>query len=204
MGRNPVKEGVSMFFGKYSALDYWNKRPNPNNEAGESATRVQRDIEYIREGVKGATTILEIGPGVGRTLNAYSSGQKITGYDVSRIYTERLMEKAKGLGLSLEMVYASADAEAFPFSDGQFDVGVSCQVFLHQKPAHLELLMSEMARVCKKVVVVSGNYKRLGWFKHPHVFVHDYLEMSTKLSCVANNVMARDRILYFTYARSRV
>lgn len=182
----------------YDERSYWGKRQDPNAKEGWEEQHLAMTVNYIREQSKGANTVLEIGPGVGRTLDAHSTGRKITGYDISDLYKDRVCARAKELGLDFSLDIAVEGAERFPYTDGQFDVGVSSQVFLHQKPENIKHMMSEMARVCQKVVVVTGGYRFKG---AAHVFDHDYPALATELGCEMNHVRAWTPHILFVYQK---
>lgn len=182
----------------YDERSYWGKREDPNAKEGWEEQHLAMTVNYLREHTEGAKSVLEIGPGVGRTLDAHSSDRKITGFDISNMYRERVCARAAELGLDFTLDIAEEGVDAFPYTDQQFDVGVSSQVFLHQKPENIKHMMSEMIRVCQKVVVVTGGYRFKG---AAHVFDHDYPALATELGCEMNHVRAWTPHILFVYQR---
>ena len=118
----------------YDPFTYWNSRSNPNNTEGTDAARVAFDTGYIASAVSHLDPVLELGPGVGRTLGAYARGRNITALDLSRAYTDKLLLRASELGLTLTPLYLSSPMDPFPLADKRFPVGVASQVLMHIPP----------------------------------------------------------------------
>lgn len=178
----------------YNPKAYWNARPDPNAPEGKTPERIDFDVNYVRKNLPAAASIFELGPGVGRTFAAYESGSSITTLDLSRTYAERLSNVAQEHGLTLDQHFIDDPMQAFPFADGQFSFGVSCQVFIHQPPDVFRHSLREFSRVCQSAVIISGiNFDDANT---PHVFNHDYLRDLTDLGRLASNVLVRGRILY--------
>lgn len=185
----------------YEEHAYWNQRHDPNSPEGWEDAHLRMTVEYIREHTKDSHHVLELGPGVGRTLEAHPPGRKVTGYDISTLYRDRIKERARELGIDFTLDIASSDNGVLPYGDHAFDVGVSSQVFLHQRPERIEKMMREMARVCVRVVVVTGGYRISR--RAAHVFDHDYPAITTVIGCEMNHVRAWPPHLFFVYeARS--
>ena len=184
--------------GNYDAVDYWNDRSDPNNPCGRDPARVAFDTTYISEGVQDSDPILELGPGVGRTFGAYSSGQRVTTVDVSRRYSQELRDVASSLGIRLHQVYLDREHDEFPFEDREFPVGVASQVLLHVSPDVVEHTIGELMRVCNKVVVIT-RYRHGGQTrtKTSHVFNHDYFKLCTDAGGVMNRVLKKEGRIYF-------
>jgi SAM-dependent methyltransferase len=184
----------------YDPMRYWNARQNPNADVGEEKTRLEFDTNYIRRNISTGERILELGPGVGRTLRAYVPNTEVTTLDISRIYQEELSAFASSLELRLEQHYVSSMFEPFPFSDQEFDVGVSFQVFIHQPPAIFAHSFSEMLRVCRRLIVSVGLHLNTRGSKKArarHVFNHDYISEGARNRKLLSNVLVRDGVLYF-------
>ena len=178
----------------YDPKAYWNSRQDPNAPDGKSADRVSFDVNYIKKHLGQASPVFELGPGVGRTFEAYERGTEIVTLDLSRIYSQRLSRVAQECGLSLRQHYLDDGMQRFPFDDDQFDIGVSCQVFLHQPPDLFAHSLSEFARICRNAVIISGIKPRTG--SSSHVFSHDYLEKTGNLRRLASNVTIKNSIIY--------
>lgn len=190
------------FWGKYDPFTYWSERENPNNSEGERQERVNFDVEYIRGAIGDVNSILELGPGVGRTFAAYTCDSNIATLDISTNYAEKLLSVADALNLHLTQQYLKPRAP-FPFEDQSFNVGVASQVLLHVPPESIEHTLSELVRVCEKIVIITA-------YKHEppcirlngnHVFNHDYFSICTSLGCVMNNVVMNDGRILFTAER---
>ncbi|NHN36724.1 class I SAM-dependent methyltransferase [Pseudomaricurvus alcaniphilus] len=186
---------------KYDPFSYWNSRRDPNSAEGLEAERVRFDTDYIRKQVSSGMSVLELGPGVGRTFHAYEKGTLIETIDISRLYEKKLTEAAKAVDLKLKQHFLSDDWLKFPFSDQQFDVAVCFQVFIHQPPEVFHRSFTEFSRVCKKGVISVGlhaNTKQSNPAEGAHVFRHDYLHEASNNHKVINNLILRNNVLYFT------
>jgi SAM-dependent methyltransferase len=181
---------------EYEEAEYWNSRQDPNAPEGWAPEHLKTTIDYIREHTTGARSVFEIGPGVGRTLEAHSPGCSIQCYDISSLYQERLLQRARELGLDLKLDIAEPGSGRLPYADQEFGVGVASQVFLHQRPENIARMMQEMARICRKVVVVTGGYAMPG---ADHVFPHDYPAICTSIGCEMHFVRALPPHIFFVY-----
>lgn len=185
--------------GGYDPVEYWNHRSDPNNEFGRDPARVEFDTAYIADGIGDSDPVLELGPGVGRTFEAYAAGRRVTAVDLSRRYSEQLKEVAGSLDITLTQVHLARETDAYPFEDGAFPVGVASQVLLHVPPSAIEHTIAELMRVCAKVVVVTmyrhGSTTAGGG---SHVFNHDYFRLCTDAGGVMHRVLKRDGRIYFT------
>lgn len=183
----------------YDEFSYWNSRTDPNAPSGWDEDRLNYDIGYIKTHTDDCERVLEIGPGVGRVLEAYSSRQIITCYDISSLYKERLHNKADVLGLNIKIDIAAKFSERLPYDECAFDACVMAQVLLHQRPENVRPLMKEAARVARKVVVISGYHVAEGDVSH--VFRHDYPESCTSLGCKMDDVRAWGGSIYFVFKK---
>jgi len=189
--------------GRYDPIKYWNNRLNPNAPEGLTEKRVAFDTEYISSAVKGLYPILELGPGVGRTFSAYEKGCHITALDISKRYSYQLKEASLSLGLELEQYYLSAIHDPFPFGETTFKVGVASQVLMHIPPEHLRHTLSELIRVCKKIVIIT-SYSHgfpVRFKKGPdlHCFNHDYFSLCTELGCIISDLIENEGRILFTF-----
>lgn len=163
-----MKQGVSM---AYDPKDYWENRPNPNAKGHDKAPAFI--YRFLAAHLKSDATILEVGPGVGRTLDVYAPGQDITALDLSTRYADVVRRRADALGLSLSQAFLDTPEDAFPFEDKTFDTGVCVQVLMHIPEAHINRTLSELVRTCHELVLVSSVALPEGTTA-AHVFVHDY------------------------------
>ena len=187
-------------FKNYDPKKYWSKRSNPNNKAGEEVTHA-RHVDYITEHTRGAKKIFELGPGVGRTFDAYQKGSELICLDISRNYEQTAQAVAKKFGLDFSLEEMMDGVSAFPFSDASFEVGVASQVFLHVPKSDINHYLSECLRVCKKLVVIT-SYKHnpvssLINLSSNHVFNHNYLEICTNLDFRIDDVKWSNDQIYF-------
>ena len=88
---------------KYDVVEYWNNRENPNSK-NPNERNTQLHIDYVNSNIDEQDKILDFGPGVGRILPAYYRKNKITGYDISSKYKERLLKAAENEKIDLELV----------------------------------------------------------------------------------------------------
>ena len=184
----------------YDPITYWNKRKDPNSDAGREIGRVSFDTNYIRRNTASVDSVLELGPGIGRTFSSYDPGMQITTLDITRNYQEELARVARSAGLGLQQYFLADPREKYPFPDQEFDVGVSFQVFIHQPADIFEHSFAEMARVCKKVIVSVGahcNTAKSQPHSAPHVFRHDYILQAQKIKRVISNLLIERNVLYF-------
>jgi len=91
---------------RYNEWSYWRSRSDPNNRNGWDEEQRQRDIEYIRRYTSHDDDVLEFGPGVGRTLEAYYGRAKISGYDITGNYEHDLQRRAREIGLGVDLTVA--------------------------------------------------------------------------------------------------
>jgi hypothetical protein len=184
--------------GKYDPIAYWNSRPNPNNVQGESPERVNFDAGYIRRAIEDFDPILELGPGVGRTFSAYNKGRHVTTLDISHEYAGKLSSVGQSLGLHLNQCYLTQIYDPFPFGDKEFSVGVASQVLLHIPPEFIRHSMSELVRVCEKVVIITAYTHGFPTKRGYHVFNHDYFGLCTDLGCAMHDVIMNEGRICFT------
>ncbi len=164
----------------FDPVAYWNARPNPN------ASPVAPDWmkRFVSDHVARVTRVLELGPGVGRTLDVYRPGQRITTLDLSRLYAGKLAARAEDLGLTLEQHWLDHPDAPFPFEDRAFDCAVCVQVLMHVPPAHIAHSLGELARVATQAVIVTTLNP--GWTDRVrHCFNHDYEALSLSVGCTA-------------------
>jgi ubiquinone/menaquinone biosynthesis C-methylase UbiE len=166
----------------YNPKQYWMTRENPNAREGEAEDRVQTDIAFIRQAAAEANKVLEVGPGVGRTLDAYQSGQRVTTLDLSTNYQGKIAAKAEELDLQISQNFLDSAENAYPFRDNEFDLAVSCQVFMHLPPQVMDQAIREFSRMADKLVIIAGFFSTFpdqatAAFKANHVFSHDYVAL---------------------------
>ena len=137
----------------YDEVAYWNERENPNNPSLDPAVHAAH-IEFVRMRVGKVARLLDFGPGIGRIFPAYGGVEHVVGYDISSKYYQRAMEHSKQFPFkfSLDVVRC---IQPLPYIDKSFDVAVAVSILLHQRPCHILMVMKELARVAKRVVVIA-------------------------------------------------
>lgn len=175
---------------QYDPVEYWNKREHPNTLADPGVSAAQASC--VSKFLGNAESILEIGPGVGRLFPLYAKLKNVNTVDISRNYSERLRRVAQALGIPFYENFLDSPTDTFPFSDRAFDCGIASFVFLHIPFETIPHTMAEMARVCKRVLILTGVSEE--WPKSPserkptsHCFNHDYLALCEEVGCEVKN-----------------
>jgi len=171
---------------RYDPMQYWNEREHPNTAEDPGVS--QAHAEFLEKFIGEADEILEIGPGVGRLFPLYRRLKVANTIDISRKYAERLRRAAKARNVPLNDVYLDGPTQTFPFSDRQFPKGVASFVFLHVPFENIRHTMSEMARVCSQVAIITGvdeNWPKSEAERTPtsHCFNHDYRRICSEIRC---------------------
>lgn len=171
----------------YNEVIYWNARTRPN-----ATFLVESESEYISKHLKGCDDILDFGPGTGRVFPLYR-GKTVVGYDISLRYVETVFERA----FKNEVTYyhiLNPRVSTLPFANKSFQAVVCSSVLLHQRPENIELVMSELSRVGKKVIVLTWAGRES---PSSHCFPHDYDALLEKYT-VIDKIKYKDQI-YFVY-----
>jgi len=193
---------------QYSEFDYWNRRSYPTDPNMTEDT-IKRHIGYIKENVFKAKKVFDFGPGIGRTFEAYENIPYVEGCDISRLYGDQAKAKAVEVGFEFKLVHLDlVEIGRLPYKKNEFDVGVASEVLLHQRPQHILLIMSELVRVCKKVIVVSWCEERID-FDIPgklksgpnHCFHYNYLDICKKQGWEIFDIRYVERQIYFVYSK---
>jgi len=193
----------------YKPFDFWNKLNNPN----KAITKENKDsiellrithINYISKNIKNDKLILDYGCGVGRTIDCYNNNHQIVGVDISLIYKDRIIEKANSLGLHFGWIHVSDNK--IPFDDNYFDAAVCTQVLMHTKPDDILVIMNELKRVSKKVIVSSkeiGNKHNSYIGKNRkfkgHRYRYDYEKLCKKYRFNIFNIERYKKNIMFCY-----
>lgn len=195
-----IKEILSSLHSRlYSPKRYWSSRKDPNNAKGKADDIVAVDQSYIHNYVKEASSVLELGPGTGRTFGAYSPGQGIWALEITDRYRGTLERNARNNQLGLHFYELNKSDSDFPFNDKAFRVGVAAQVLMHVPPETVKHTVSELIRTCERVIVIA-TYTHGVSTRGPiakQVFNHPYFELVSGLGCYMNHVFWQDGRLYF-------
>lgn len=157
----------------YNKINYWGNRVDPNNDFGRNIAPHQ--VKWISSFIDPSYNILDYGPGVGRVISSYKNLKHISFYDISETYKTSLESKCNELGLSIkDFVIDTSGKVTLPFLDNEFDIVTSTAVLLHVPEEEIIKVMNELARVGKKVLVIT--YYSQGKTLHPseHVWTRDY------------------------------
>lgn len=101
-----------------------------------------------------ATTLLDVGTGLGDIPAAASDDAKSRGRDIATIGVDEAFSLLVAARSRLTHVVC-ANALALPFRDHSIDIVSASQVLHHFEDRDAELLLKEMDRVAKRFVVVS-------------------------------------------------
>lgn len=147
--------------------------------------------------------LLEFGAGVGRLFSEYADIRELTICDVSPTYLEESRSAANRLGLRAEF-YLCPEVDVTPFVDEKFDIVVAVSVLLHQRPEDIESVMSELARISRKVVVISWCERESLVDKvtrNTHCYMHDYHSLCCRNGWEMQDIEYVEHQIYFTYGK---
>ncbi|HJM17008.1 MAG TPA: class I SAM-dependent methyltransferase [Candidatus Poseidoniia archaeon] len=193
----------------YDVVEYWNQREDPNSKIpNERNTKMH--IDFVKSNINKADKILDFGPGVGRILPAYNKNNKITGYDISSKYEERLLKAAGEQKIDLNLIIEDKVLTKFSFKNNEFTTSVSISVLLHQPPEHITNIMCELARIAEKVIIVSWHDPKIPYDsidekrdKTKFCFNHNYKEICEKNNLIINSWDYKSEIkqVYLIYGK---
>lgn len=179
----------------YDEVRYWNARKNPNSSDPSRA-----DHDYLMKQLKGTVSVLDFGPGVGRTFDVYN-GQVVCGYDITAQYEKRATERADLLGVEYIPISVEEN-EHLPFSHKVFDAAVCCEVLHHQRPEYIESIMRDLLRVSEKVIVVAAHDPDVAFDKRinqNHCYNHDYRGICERNVWLMTETKQTENQLFFCY-----
>lgn len=186
--------------GQYNKIQYWGTRDNPNNKEGDAAA--ERHISGIKNFIEDNINILDYGPGIGRMTMLYSNQSGITFYDISENYKNRLEEKCKNEGLKIyDYIIDTSEKIETPFKDSEFDLVCAFEVLLHCPEDEVTDVLTELARIGKKVMVVTwftNNTQNIG-----HCWTRDYKQILTENNMTIHHwdEQVFDRQVFFIYGK---
>lgn len=171
---------------KYNPAEYWNTREHPNT--AEAPGINHHEIDFLGPKLAEANSVLELGPGIGRLFPLYKEVAETSTLDLSTNYDERARAAATASGVAIDANFIDDPLAKFPFADNTFDLGIASHVLMHIPFENISHSMSEMARCCKSVAVISAIHRywpRKGAEYDPkwHCFAHDYEAICKDLGC---------------------
>ena len=194
---------------KYDPVEHWNTREHPNTAPNPGIGQVE--IDFFGPMLSGANSLLELGPGVGRLFPLYKDVAKVSTLDLSTNYNDRARQAADSAGINVDASFIHGPLDKFPFADETFDMGIASHVLMHIPFEYIEHSMSELARCCKTVAVITvleRQWPRKGTSFDPkwHCFAHDYEALCKGLGCdMSEKTMFRDeeKVSSFGFSFSR-
>ena len=141
----------------YKPKEYWSKRGTPN----QYSTLQQWDIEILKPLCEQAKSILDFGPGNGRTFELYE-GKEVVAVDIVDKYKDELHEKADRYEFLLFDFMLTDYVVNY-----QFDLGVLSKVLLHDP--NPKWIIDYVADMCDRVFISTGINCTA-----EHCFDHDY------------------------------
>ena len=146
----------------------------------------------------------------GTCASTYYRKNKVTGYDISSNYKERLLKAAKEEEINLELVIETKKITKFAFVNDSFDCCVSISVLLHQPPEQIANVMCELARIGRKVIIISWydptkSYDCIGEERDETKFSfnHNYQEIckDNNLKIISWDYNDKAKQAYFLYEK---
>lgn len=141
-------------------------------------------IVDIVKGLKGVSTVLEVGsnngPNLMRLAEALPRLEQLSGIDVNPEAIADGQAWASQLGLSerVEFAVGSIPETTQALTTGCVDVVLSCYALAYIAPADLDLVLYEMGRLAKRAIVLAepmaGGEPRASSFSGYHEWAHDY------------------------------
>ena len=155
----------------YNIINYWNNRKEPNSINTVTNTNlINKQVDFFSSYLEDGMNVLDVGPGVGRLAKSYT-GVNLTVFDISEIYKDKLLKEYKKYNINVKNIDIKKENwSRLPYKTNQFDVVTSALVLLHQPPATIKNVMSEILRVGKRFVCLSTRPDSSA----SHVFNHNY------------------------------
>lgn len=154
----------------FDAATYWANRKSPNAERADCVTGAH--IEYIWASITPGASVIDVGPGNGRTLVALGRAVRVTTIDCTDRYAGELQARANYLGIAIEQRHYN-HGESLPARDVEADFAIVCEVLLHQPHDGIERFMQELARVSTTVLAIN-SIVRAEKRGAEHCFARDY------------------------------
>jgi len=188
----------------YDPKDYWEwrakNRVSPNS--ADSATTA-RHKGYLRKIIHKyyPNSLLEFGAGVGRLFTEYGGIKRLTFCDISPTYQEEARRAAYKLGLRGDF-HLCKSVDVTPFVKNEFDIVIAVSILLHQRPEEIESVMSELARIGRRVVVISWYEQEMikdRITRDTHCYMHDYHSLCRFNGWEMKDIEYVGHQIYFTF-----
>lgn len=98
-----------------------------------------------------ASSVLEVGSNIGANLRWINAG-RVVGVDINLGALTELRSRLPGT------LAVQAGARALPFRNGTFDLVFTAGVLIHQPPASLERVMTEIVRCARRYVLCAEYF----------------------------------------------
>ena len=190
---------------RYDPKEYWERRAknciSPNSA---NALMTEQHKIYLRKMINKYSphSLLEFGAGVGRLFTEYNGIEKLSFCDISPTYQEEAKKVAHRLGLGGDF-HLCTSVDVTPFINKEFDIVVAVSILLHQRPEEIVNVMSELARIGHKIVVISWYEQELAVdniTKDTHCYMHDYHSLCKSNSWEMQDIEYAENQIYFTFS----
>ena len=136
----------------YDEKTFWSNKENPIPKRELTTTEIDSITTFIQHKIKGANTVLDFGPGKGRTFKAYKDVKTLFAHDITDRYKVELLKEAQRYNFKFNFKVADTiDVSMYP----KVDVCVASLVLLHQRPHNILKIMSTLADIATVVVAIS-------------------------------------------------
>jgi len=192
---------------RYQPQDYWEWRAKNGlspNSADSGTTRLHKD--YLRRMIHKyyPNSLLEFGAGVGRLFTEYAGIKKLAFCDISRTYQEEARRADQNLGLG-GTFHLCTSVDVTPFKEKEFEIVVAVSILLHQRPEEIASVMSELARIGRKIIVISWYEQKLPEdriTRDTHCYMHDYHGLCRRYGWEMQDIEYAGNQIYFTFSSS--
>ena len=166
-------------------MNFWSRRKDPS--APQAYTNAHIHIDYIKKHLQDCRYIMDFGVGIGRTFSAYENVEMVEGFDITDLREKELMKEAKKYSFNFNFTVEKTLGNYNFYKDQQFDAAVVAEVFLHIAPEDIDIVIQDLMRISKKIIVVTWMQKNLGYTEGHKCFHHNY-----KKICERNGFIMSD------------
>lgn len=189
----------------YDEIKFWNKKSKPNHFKAEQSVRKNRHIEFVKSNLFKGCTVFEFGPGDGRLLPAYENIVSLLfAYDISSQWKKEYINKAKNYSFPFVHFTDYCLRDDLSQIVSNFDVVVASLVLLHQKPSRIDMVMNNLANICKYVIVISKSTKSASINQKDEKatsYDYDYIEICKNNNLYYSPPIYKNNQIYFCYGR---